>query len=365
MLQINNLSARMTHYQELISAAANRVITSGWWILGPECKRFEQLFSTYIGVAHCISVANGTDAIELALKAMGISANDLVATAANAGMYTTTSLLTIGATPYFMDVDPDSNCVNLAEVKRAVQADAKAIVVTHLYGQATPEIAQIAEYCLANNIRLLEDCAQAHGAKLNNKQVGSFGDAATFSFYPTKNLGALGDGGAITTNSSELAEQARLLRQYGWTSKYKVELSGARNSRLDELQAAILSELLPLLDTANARRRDIAARYSQYISHPLITVPAKGGDDYVAHLYVIRSSARDELREYLRQNNIASDVHYPIPDYRQPVFKGRFAEMHLANTELLSEQILTLPCYPEMDNEQVNHVIEVINSWPK
>jgi dTDP-4-amino-4,6-dideoxygalactose transaminase len=363
MQQINNLSARMAQHKELITAATNRVIASGWWILGPECKNFEQLFSTYLGVKHCIAVANGTDAIELALKAMNIGPEDKVATVANAGMYTTSSLLAIGAIPFFMDVDCDNYCVTLAEVMRAIDAGVKTIVVTHLYGQAIPEIAQIAQFCTENNIGLVEDCAQAHGAEIKGKRVGSFGDAATFSFYPTKNLGALGDGGAVVTDNAEIAEQIRLLRQYGWTTKYKVELAGARNSRLDEIQAAILSDFLPHLNASNLRRREIAARYSQYIRHSQIQVPAKGEADYVAHLYVIRVSERDALRAHLHRLNIASDVHYPIPDYRQPLFKDRFASIYLKYTEQLSKETLTLPCYPEMSNDDVDQVIAAINGW--
>ncbi|MBA2710828.1 MAG: DegT/DnrJ/EryC1/StrS family aminotransferase [Tatlockia sp.] len=363
MQQINNLSARMAQHQELITAAANRVIASGWWVLGPECKHFEQSFSSYIGANHCIGVANGTDAIELALKALNLNPGDKVATVANAGMYTTSALLTISAGPIFMDVDPETFCVSLAEVKRAVEHGVKVVVVTHLYGQAVPEIVQIAQYCAENDICLIEDCAQAHGAEVNGRRVGSFGIAATFSFYPTKNLGALGDGGAVVTNSDKIAEQIKMLRQYGWTSKYKVELAGARNSRLDEIQAAILSEFLPLLNQSNQRRREIAARYSQYISHPHIKVPAKGGLDYVAHLYVILTSRRDDLRKHLQTSDIASDVHYPIPDYRQPIIKERFANVYLPNTEKLASKILTLPCYPELTDTEVDLVIEALNGW--
>ncbi|MDP3010617.1 MAG: DegT/DnrJ/EryC1/StrS family aminotransferase [Methylococcales bacterium] len=363
MLQINNLSAKITKHQTQIQAAINRVIASGWLVLGSEVKQFEQSFATFLGVNHCVSLANGTDAIELALKAMGISSGDRVATVANAGMYTTTALLAIGAEPYFMDVDLDTRGATLAEVTRAIEAGVKAVVVTHLYGLALPEIALIADYCAHNGILLLEDCAQAHGATINGLRVGSFGDAASFSFYPTKNLGALGDGGAVATNNPKLAEKVGLLRQYGWTAKYKVEVSGARNSRLDEIQAAVLAEFLPHLDEDNAKRRDIAAHYSAHIRHPKVSVSKEGGADYVAHLYVIRSQQRDELREHLRKSDIASDIHYPIPDYRQPVFENRFSSIYLQNTETLTHEILTLPCYPEMTDKDVELVIQAVNNW--
>ena len=190
-----------------------------------------------------------------------------------------------------------------------------------------------------------------------------FYHAACFSFYPTKNLGALGDGGAVTTQSDALAATVRQLRQYGWSSKYTVELAAARNSRLDELQAAFLSVFLPGLDQDNARRRAIAARYSLGIQHPLVTTPVVGKEDYVAHLYVVRSAERNALRGYLHLCEIGSDVHYPVPDHRQPIFGNQFAALELPQTELLAQQVLTLPCYPEMSDAQVDHVIATINAW--
>jgi len=363
MQQVNNLSSRLSMYQARIIAAIDRVIASGWLILGPEVKQFEQMFAAYLGAKHCVSLANGTDAIELALRAMGVDSGDRVATVANAGMYTTTALLGIGAEPWFMDVNIDTHVATLEEVQRAVGSGVKAVVVTHLYGLAIPEIGVIAEFCAQSGIPLLEDCAQAHGAQVGGKRVGTFGDAASFSFYPTKNLGALGDGGAVATNSGELANTVRVLRQYGWTAKYKVEVAHARNSRLDEVQAAVLSVFLPDLDAANAKRRAIALRYSTSINHDNIVLPQVRAEDYVAHLYVIRSPRRDDLRSHLHSLDIASDVHYPIPDHRQLVLGDRYAETSLPNTDRLAREILTLPCYPEMTDEQVDHVVAAVNRW--
>ena len=363
MQQINNLSARIAEHHQQITASIDRVISSGFFILGPEVMQFEQSFAAYLGARHCVSLANGTDAIELSLRAMGVSTGDQVATVANAGMYATTAILAIGAEPYFMDVDLDTQVATLEEVTRAVKAGVKAVVVTHLYGLAITEIALICEYCAENDVPLLEDCAQAHGAQVRGKKVGTFGDAGSFSFYPTKNLGALGDGGAVATNNLNVAEKIRSLRQYGWTAKYEVQLLGARNSRLDEMQAAILSDFLPHLDKANARRREIAIRYSSLIRQPNVVVPHNAGKDYVAHLYVVRSKKRDVLREHLHNLNIGSDIHYPIPDYRQPAFAGRFSKIHLENTEQLTSEVLTLPCYPEMNDDEVDRVITAINSW--
>lgn len=363
MQQINDLSARIGQYQEQIQAAVGRVIASGWVVLGPEVKQFEQAFATYLGAANCISVANGTDAIELGLKALGVVAGDRVATVANASMYTTTALLAIGAEPYFMDVDLDSRCASLAEVMRAVDAGVKAVVLTHLYGLAAPDTVAIAALCSQRGVMLFEDCAQAHGAELDGRRTGTFGAAASFSFYPTKNLGALGDGGAVVTSDAAIGARMRALRQYGWSDKYKVDVAGARNSRLDEMQAAILSAFLPGLDAANARRREITDRYSATLKHEDVQVPAPAGAASVGHLYVIRSTRRDALKAHLRSANIAADVHYPIPDHRQPVFGGRYDAIVLPNTERLAEEILTLPCYPEMHDADVDGVVAAVNGW--
>ncbi|KTC68734.1 polysaccharide biosynthesis protein [Legionella birminghamensis] len=363
MQLINNQLARLSRHHDLINTAVQRVLASGMLILGPECTRFEQLFADYLQVEHCIGLANGTDAIEFALKACGIVAGDLVATVANAGAYTTTALQAIGAKPYFLDVDLNSNNTNLQEVSQAIASGAKAIVVTHLYGLAVSEIAEIAAFCKEHAVPLIEDCAQAHGAAIHNKKVGAFGDAASFSFYPTKNLGALGDGGAVVTRHKAIAEKIRSLRQYGWGKKYQIEMGAARNSRLDELQASILCELLPHLDNDNEQRRKIAAHYSEGILSPNIQCPAVNNSSYVAHLYVIRTTQRDSLREHLLKNQIASDVHYPIPDYRQPFLRGSFPNVNLKNTEVLCNECLSLPCYPEMTIGEVENVIHAINNW--
>lgn len=361
---INNLSAHVSNYRTAIDVAIKRVLDRSWLVLGPEVETFEKSFANYVKVSHCRSLANGTDALELAMRALGVQAGDKVATVANAGMYTSTAILAIAGTPIYMDVDLVTQVVTQKEVERALQQGVKAVVVTHLYGQAQPNIADIAAKCHEANVLLVEDCAQAHGARVNGKRVGSFGDAGCFSFYPTKNLGALGDGGAVVCHDAELAEKVGRLRQYGWSAKYQVELAGARNSRLDEIQAAILSEFLPHLDSWNACRREIASQYSALITHPEIVLPPVSGEDYVAHLYVMSTPRRDMLREHLRKRDIATDVHYPIPDHRQPVFGNRFLDLHLPNTERLAHEVLTLPCYPEMNQEDVGKIVNAVNEWP-
>lgn len=362
MLLINDLSRRAARHRAAIDAAVRRVIDSGWFVLGPEVRAFEQAFAAYLAAPHCIGVANGTDALMLALLGAGVSPGQSVATVANAGMYATTAILAVGAKPMFMDVDEGTRLAGLTQVTRALAAGARAVVVTHLYGRAAPDIAEIAAACRAQGMALIEDCAQAHGARVNGRRVGTFGDFSAFSFYPTKNLGALGDGGAVVTGNDAMADRVRKLRQYGWTSKYTVGLTGGRNSRLDELQAAILSAVLPHLDADNARRRAIARRYGDGIRAP-VALPQPGGDDDVAHLYVIRTRNRDGLRRHLEQRGVASDVHYPVPDHRQPVFGKDYAAVSLPVTELLTGEVLTLPCYPEMTDDDVGRVIEAVNGW--
>lgn len=363
MQKINDLHPKLDRHKAALEGAFQRVMKSGWLILGPESQKFEEKFAEYLHLPYCVGVANGTDAIELSLKALDVKPGDKVATVANASMYTTLGVLTVGAVPHFMDVDIHTHNTTLDEVKKAVQAGVKVVVVTHLYGLATPEIQEIAAFCALHKVPLLEDCAQAHGAKIQGRCVGTFGDIASFSFYPTKNLGALGDGGAIATSHKALSEKVKLLRQYGWTEKYKVELSGARNSRLDELQAAFLLEILPFLDEDNEKRRYIAASYSEGIQHKNIIVPIQQKENYVAHLYVIRCKERESLKKHLKDNHILSDVHYPIPDHKQPVLSQDFSHIKLPHTEQLAQEILTLPCYPEMSEAEISHVVQSINSW--
>ena len=360
---VNNLSKKVSERRDLLEEAVAEVIESGFFVLGPKVKGFEDEFAKYLNIKHCVGLANGTDAIELALRALEIGRGDKVITVANAGMYTTTAILAIGAEPLFVDVDIDSKNICCSELERFFTKDVKAVVVTHLYGLAVPEIKEIANLCKRHHKALVEDCAQAHGALVDGQRVGTFGDVASFSFYPTKNLGALGDGGAVVTTDSKIAERVRQLRQYGWSSKYEIEVNGGRNSRLDEIQAAVLSVFLPDLDLLNARRREIVAKYSAMITHSGVTPPALLGEEYVAHLCVVRSEGRNSLREHLKRNGIATEIHYPIPDYKQQVFGERYINVCLPNTELLSKEILTLPCYPEMSDAEVDSVIDKVNSW--
>lgn len=363
MKAINDLNRHIKPITAVIEQAVSRVIASGWFVLGPEVNAFETEFAAYCGSEHCVSLANGTDAIELALRALNIGKNYNVLTVANAGMYSTAAILATGATPIYADVKSDTCLIDITDVTRLVsELKIDAIVVTHLYGLMA-DIVQVVQLAKSKNIPVIEDCAQSHGAMINGKKAGSFGDIGCFSFYPTKNLGALGDGGAVVTNRDDLNERVRQLRQYGWSSKYRATLAGGCNSRLDEMQAAVLRVMLPLLDKWNARRREIATRYSEGIRHAEITTPALHGEEYVAHLYVIKTSDRNNLKQYLSEAGIPSDVHYPISDYRQPCCSHLFTDVNKPITEQLCAEVFTLPCFPEMTDAEVDMIVHRINTW--
>lgn len=363
VIPVNSLIRHIAPFKDALSADAIQVIGSGHYVLGPGVAAFEHAFAEYCGASHCIGVANGTDALELALKSVGVQAGDRVAVVANAAMYGTSAVLACGAVPIFVDVEEAGSTMDparLAEVLKAVPP--RAVIVTHLYGRLA-QMGEILELCRRHGVSVVEDCAQAHGARMDGRTAGGFGDVAAFSFYPTKNLGALGDGGAIVTSSAEIGQRARQLRQYGWTAKYTNTHSGGRNSRLDEIQARMLLTMLPLLDGWNARRRLIANRYSEQIRNPAICAPAQAGNEYVGHLYVVHSERRDALRTHLDALGVQTDVHYPVPDHRQPCHQGAYEDVHLPVTERLATTALTLPCFPELTDEEVERVISACNQF--
>jgi len=339
-----------------------RVVKSGWYVLGEEVAAFEREFAAYCGVGHAIGVANGSDALELAIASLDLPHGSEVALAPNAAMYATLAVLATGCVPRFVDVDADSCNLDPEAVQHAIAAGSRAVIVTHLYGRMA-SIEAIVAHAASRGIPVIEDCAQAHGAARGGRRAGSFGRLGCFSFYPTKNLGALGDGGAIVTDDATLAQRLRQLRQYGWATKYDVAIAHGRNSRLDELQAAMLRRKLVRLDEWNGRRRAIARRYHDGIVHPDIRVPAIVADGDVAHLYVVRSSERDALRRHLTERGIRTDVHYPIPDHRQAIFRGRYDGMHLPVSEALARSVLSLPCFPELRDDEVDAVIDACNEW--
>jgi len=364
----NDLLRQTTALHAELAAAVNRVLASGWYILGRECAAFESEFAAYCGVAHCVSVANGTDALELALRSLGIGPGDTVATVANAGGYSSTAIRAVGAEPLYIDIDPCTMNMSAADLSARLTPAVRAVIATHLYGRMALLPALLAVTGRAG-VPLVEDCAQSHGAAIGGKKAGSWGALACFSFYPTKNLGALGDGGAITTNDEQLAQRVRSLRQYGWSSKYQSSEYG-RNSRMDEMQAAILRAKLPHLESWNARRREIAATYSAALAGQPVECPREFGESYVAHLYVIRSQARDRVRAALKACGIATDIHYPVPDHLQEAARGargapgttQAAAAQLPVTEQAAREILTLPCYAELEESEICAVVGALQA---
>ncbi|MEO7390777.1 MAG: DegT/DnrJ/EryC1/StrS family aminotransferase [Ramlibacter sp.] len=345
-----------------LAQALNRVLDSNHFVMGQEVAQFEQEFALYNGLPHCIAVANGTDALELALRAVGAGPGSSIACVANAGFYSSTAIQLVGASPVYVEVDEKSLTLSPQALQAALAQRPAAVMATHLYGQMAA-IEEIATMCRAAGVPLIEDCAQSHGAVRGGRRAGAFGDIACFSFYPTKNLGALGDGGAVLTSSAELAATVKSLRQYGWASKYQVARLGGRNSRLDEMQAAVLREKLRHLDRQNAQRRAIAARYNVAFGSLPLRLPVSVGEDFVAHLYVVRTPRRDALRAFLLDRGIATDVHYPIADTRQPAWAGRFDSLRLEVTEAACAGAVSLPCFPGMAGEDVERVVQAVTAF--
>lgn len=345
-----------------LAAAVSRVLDSNSFVMGREVAQFEEEFAGFNGVDHCISVANGTDALELALRALQVRPGERVACVANAGFYSSTAINLVGAVPLFVEIDEQTLTMSPAALEAALAQRPAAVIVTHLYGQLAA-IEPLVQMCRAAGVPLVEDCAQSHGASRDGRRAGSFADISCFSFYPTKNLGALGDGGAVLTRTETLATRVKALRQYGWSRKYEVSILGGRNSRLDEMQAAILREKLPWLEQQNSQRRSIAQRYNEAFAGLPLTLPASVGADYVAHLYVMRSPQRDALRAHLQECGVATDVHYPIADFRQPVAAENHAEVHLAITEDACATVMSLPCFPGLSEPDVERVIESVRGY--
>jgi dTDP-4-amino-4,6-dideoxygalactose transaminase len=339
--------------------AIDDVLAGGRFIHGAKHDELEQELASYLGVAHCLGVASGTDALELALLGVGCEAGDEIVIAANCGGYASSAARKLGLRVRFADVDPVTLLLSRATLESALTAGVKAVVVTHLYGLLA-DVEAIAVMCRERGIRLIEDCAQATGARRNGRRAGAFGDAASFSFYPTKNLAALGDGGAVVTSSDEVADRVFRLRQYGWGRKFEVTLRGGRNSRLDELQAAVLLVRLPHLDEWNAARRSIVRRYAEAVAPAAGRFAARDGEDYVAHLAVLVAEEPVRVAAALDRAGIATDVHYPIPDHRQPAWRADYAGVRLPVTEHACEHVLTLPCFPELTDGEIERVCEVL-----
>jgi aminotransferase EvaB len=362
MVPLFNMELRLTKHRSLIEQSIKRVLDSNQIILGQEVENFEQKFAQFIGVKQCISVANGTDAIELSLRSLGVDKDSCIGLAANAGGYSRISVESLGAKAIYADVDDQSQCISFRGASDLIARGASTIVVTHLYGRVAPEISEIATLCKNSRVNLIEDCAQAHGSLLKNAHAGTFGDLATFSFYPTKNLGGIGDGGCITTDNLSLATSIRALRTYGWAAKYDIQISGGRNSRLDALQAAILSDLLPFLAEENNSRRDIANLITSKLTNSLVTFCNEDDEGCNFHLFVLRSKFRDQLRIHLEELGIQTAIHYPIPDHLQEGWRSS-DPLSLPVTERLAAEILTIPTDPNLGKLEIERIINALNEF--
>jgi dTDP-4-amino-4,6-dideoxygalactose transaminase len=350
--------------QTEIDAAIAGVLASGSYILGEAVASFERDFAAYIGCRHAIGVASGTDALVLALKALDLREEDYVATVSHTAVATVAAIELAGARPLLVDVDPATMTLDPAALERSLAAPPgriAAIIPVHLYGQAA-DLDAILPLARRHGLKVIEDCAQCHGATLHGKRLGSFGDIAAFSFYPTKNLGAIGDGGAVVTENDALAERIRELRQYGWRQRYVSAVTGM-NSRLDELQAAVLRVKLATLDADNARRQAIAAAYDIGLAETPLRLPARrAGGGHVFHQYVVRVARRDALQENLRRRRIVTGIHYPVPVHAQPAYRGRIAigAGGLSESERAAAEVLSLPIYPQLRRETVERVIAAV-----
>jgi len=351
-----------------IDAALTRVFEGGVYILGREVEMFEAAFADYIGVRHAIGVGSGTDAIELALRASNIGAGDLVFTVSHTAVATVAAIERAGATAVLVDVEPGTYTMAPHELSRALRMTRPgrpaAVLPVHIYGQPA-ELSELAEIARVHDLRLIEDCAQSHGALYCGEPTGSFGDVACFSFYPTKNLGALGDGGMVVTSDPTLAVALREIREYGWRDRYVSARIGI-NSRLDAIQAAILGVKLRTLTADNARRQTIAARYDAGLAGLPLALPVRRPNaTHVFHQYVIRLADRDALRNRLGASGVGTGIHYPVPVHRQPAYSGRLTcgPSGLGVTERAASQILSLPIYPQLMDEAVDRVIAEIRAF--
>ena len=371
MIKFLDLKKVNERFRAEMDAAAKRVLDSGWYLLGRECEQFEQEFAAYCGVRHAIGCANGLDALKLVIRAMGIGPGDEVIAPANTYIASLIAVSANGATPVLVEPDIGTYLIDPAKIEEKITSRTKAIMVVHLYGRvcAMDDVNAIAK---RHGLKVIEDCAQAHGAFGGGgletgeaRRVGGLGDAAGFSFYPGKNLGCLGDGGAVTTNDDGLAKKVRALRNYGSDVKYHFPYRGT-NSRLDEIQAAWLRVKLPHLDADNARRAEIAARYCREIANPGITLPMAVDCNRelsnVWHVFPVRTERRDEFQAYLTERGVQTVIHYPIPPHRQPAYT-EWHDLELPITEKIHETVISLPISPVMTDDEVAEVIAAVNRF--
>jgi len=360
MIQFVDFKREYLKIKDEIDKAINSTLESGRFILGEQVKSFEREFAIYSNSRYCIGTGNGMEALQLALMVLGIKKGDEVITVANTAAATALAIIFTGATPVFVDIKEDSYNIDPEKIKKAITEKTKAIIPVHLYGQAA-DMDPIIEIAEKHNLKVVEDACQAHGAEYKGKKVGSIGDIGCFSFYPTKNLGAYGDGGAIITNNKEIAEKLSMLRNYGQENRYIHKYKGL-NSRLDEIQAAILRVKLKHLDKNIEKRRKNAKLYNELLKNKAVITPLEDANNkHSYHLYVVRSKQRNKLQQKLKSKEIQTLIHYPVPLHLQKAFKDLYIKKdQLPTTEQYANQILSLPMYSELKEEEIELVCSLI-----
>lgn len=354
MIEASSPRLRFARFSAAVQEAVRIVLAGDRFILGREVDRFEAAFAAYLGVDHCVGVNSGTDALVLALKALGIGAGDEVVTASMTASATGVAILLTGARPRFVDVDVETRCLDLDLIEAALTPHTVAVLPVHLHGYPVP-MPRLMEIARRHRLAVIEDCAQAHGARIDGRPVGSFGDIAAFSFYPTKNLGCPGDGGVVATNDPALARRTRGLRSYGWFDERRISTEVGHNSRLDEIQAAVLNVLLPHLDEGNQERTALAGRYRVLLHGADIGLPAANGGA-VHHQFAISVPRRDAVRAALRERaGIETGIHYPVPLHLQPLFAD-CAATSLPVTEHLAQSMMSLPIQPEVVGDNLEYI---------
>jgi dTDP-4-amino-4,6-dideoxygalactose transaminase len=353
-------------YQALkveLDGAIQSVLDKGWFILGESVAAFEREFAAYCGVGHAVGVANGTDALQLALTALGVGPGDEVITAPNSATFTALAISASGATPRFVDIDPETYNLDPTKLEAAIGPRTRAVMPVHLFGQPA-DMDAILAIARRHNLLVVEDAAQAHGAMYRGRRVGTLGDAGCFSFYPSKNLGAFGDGGMVTTDQPDVAERLRMLRNGGQKSRYNHELLGI-NSRLDEMQAAILRVKLAYLEKWNARRRHIADLYTALLGDSQVETPLEMAQvQHVYHLYVVRCQGREALQQHLKASGVETAIHYPTPIHRQAAYRWlNLGPGSFPVSERYAQQVLSLPIYPELTDTKVREIAAHIRDW--
>lgn len=363
VVRFGDLAREYAALRSEIDAAVGGVLAAGRFVLGPEVEAFEREFAEYVGTSYCVGVASGTEAIALALMACGVGLGDQVITVAHTAVPTVAAVSMVGAEPVFVDVHPQTGLMNVAAVESAVTASTRAVVPVHLYGQCV-EMPALLAVAARVGVTVVEDAAQAHGATVAGRRAGVFGRMGCFSFYPSKNLGCYGDGGAVTTSDPALYERLLMLRNCGQVTRYHHRVRGI-NSRLDELQAAILRIKLRHLEAWNARRRRLAARYQEGLRGLPLTLPLeRDGHQHVYHLYTVQSDRRDALQRSLADHGVETFVHYPVPVHRQEAYVGLgYLPGSLPVSECLAASVLSLPMYPQLGDDEVDRVIEVVRRF--